>query len=276
MTHDEQLGIRSRRFARYVAIGDSSTEGLDDPDGTGSFRGWADRLATHVAEAQGELLYANLAVRGRRTRQILDEQLEPALAMRPELATVFTGTNDMIQSGFKVSTVADDIETIQRAFREAGATVLTFTAPDLSIVIPFASRVASRVAAFNEMLRDVSARTGTILLDFTKYPVASDPRLWSEDRLHANALGHARIAAALACAIDIPGVDDHWADPLPPFQPPGVSTRVAMELRWAHRHFLPWAWRRARGRSSGDGIVAKRPELSLVLAGSGYSDPGSR
>jgi lysophospholipase L1-like esterase len=62
---------RPRFFARYVAIGDSSTEGLDDPDGRGGYRGWADRLAQRVAQAQpSPLLYANLAIRGRTTREI--------------------------------------------------------------------------------------------------------------------------------------------------------------------------------------------------------------
>jgi len=38
-----------RRFERYVALGDSTTEGLEDPDGRGGYRGWADRLAERVA-----------------------------------------------------------------------------------------------------------------------------------------------------------------------------------------------------------------------------------
>ena len=44
----------SSPFARYVALGDSSTEGLDDPlvGRPGRYRGWADRLATLVAAAQ--------------------------------------------------------------------------------------------------------------------------------------------------------------------------------------------------------------------------------
>ena len=83
-------------FSRYVAIGDSSTEGLDDPDGRGGYHGWANRLATRVASAQSSpLLYANLAIRGRSTRRIRDEQLGPAVAMRPDLVTLFTGTNDV-------------------------------------------------------------------------------------------------------------------------------------------------------------------------------------
>jgi hypothetical protein len=45
-----------RTFRRYVAIGDSTTEGLDDPDGAGGYRGWADRLAEMIANAQAEPL----------------------------------------------------------------------------------------------------------------------------------------------------------------------------------------------------------------------------
>ena len=43
---------RPGRFERYVAIGDSSTEGLIDPDGQGGYRGWSMRLAERIAEVQ--------------------------------------------------------------------------------------------------------------------------------------------------------------------------------------------------------------------------------
>src|SRR3954470_5436788 len=128
-----------RTFSRYVAIGDSSTEGLDDPDGKGGYRGWANRLAERVAAAQGSpLLYANLAIRGRSTRQILDEQLEPALTLNPDLVTLFTGTNDVVRGRFDASAVGRDVELMQRRLVESGATVLGFTLPDLSIVMPLA------------------------------------------------------------------------------------------------------------------------------------------
>jgi lysophospholipase L1-like esterase len=40
-------------WRRYIALGDSFTEGLSDPDPDrpGEFRGWADRLAQHLAAA---------------------------------------------------------------------------------------------------------------------------------------------------------------------------------------------------------------------------------
>lgn len=258
--------MSSPRFARYVALGDSSTEGLDDPDGRGHYRGWADRLAAHVARTQESLLYANLAVRGRTTREILERQLAPALAMRPDLATVFSGTNDVLRRRFDADTLREDIGTIQHALRAVGATVLTFTLPDLSSVVPFAGRVAPKVARLNQVLREVSAATGTILVDLAAHPVAADPRLWSEDRLHANALGHERIAAALAHAIGLPGADLRWTEPLPSRPSPTRAARAAAELRWTRDHFIPWVWRHARGRSSGDGITAKRPALAPVLA----------
>ncbi|WP_256443617.1 SGNH/GDSL hydrolase family protein [Micromonospora sp. M51] len=84
-------------WQRYVAIGDSTTEGLDDPDGAGGYRGWADRFALAVARAQGGLEYANLAIRGRTTALIRAEQLQPALDLAPDLATVVAGMNDVLR-----------------------------------------------------------------------------------------------------------------------------------------------------------------------------------
>lgn len=254
----------TRRFERYVAIGDSSTEGVDDPDGSGGFRGWADRLAERIAIAQGSLLYANLGVRGRRTRQIREEQLERAAAMRPDLATVLSGTNDVIARRFDAGAVASDVEQIERRLVGCGATVLTFTLPDLSPVMPVARSIAPRIRALNEALRRAAARTGAILVDLALYPMASDPRMWSEDRLHANALGHARMAAALAQALGLPGADDTWAQPLPAAPPAALLQRWAAERAWARRHLLPWAWHHLRGHSSGDHREPKRPELRAV------------
>jgi lysophospholipase L1-like esterase len=264
--------LSERVYSRYVALGDSSTEGLDDPAGDGRYRGWADRLAAQVALARaasqpgaGPLLYANLAIRGRKTRQVRDEQLAPALAMRPDLATVFCGTNDIIRRGFALEQVIMDIRAMQHALRDAGATVLTITMPDISEVMPLAKRVRPRLDQFNAAVREVSRETGTVVVDLAAQPFAGDPRFWSDDRLHANSEGHARIAAALAQALALPGSNDAWAAPPPPLPGRSVVHRVSAELRWTREHFLPWLWRHARGRSSGDGVVPKRPTLQPMM-----------
>jgi len=252
-------------FHRYVALGDSSTEGLEDPVPGARHRGWADRFAQHIVAAQREpLLYANLAVRGRRTRQVLDEQLPAALAMRPDIATVFSGTNDVMRSSFDLDAVSHDVRALQQALRGTGATVLTITMPDLSDVAPLARRVKPQLDAFNERVRAICAETGTLLLDVARFPSATDVRLWHEDRLHANSEGHRRIAAGLAHVMGLPGFDASWADSLPPLRTAPLPMRAAAELRWMTRHLLPWVLRRLTRRSSGDGILPKRPKLAPV------------
>lgn len=255
-----------RSFERYVAIGDSSTEGLDDPDGQGGYHGWANRLAARVAAAQDTpLLYANLGVRGYSTRRILDEQLEPALALRPDLVTLFSGTNDVVKRRFDADAVGHDVERMQRRLIDAGAVVLGFTLPDLSIVLPIARPIAHRVHALNDALRRAAAATGAILVDFARHPVGSDPRLWSDDHLHANSVGHERIASALAWALALPDTDDSWSHPLPTPWSRGIGDSLLAEARWQRTHFLPWVWRHLLGRSSGDGRGPKRPSLAPVL-----------
>lgn len=249
-------------FHRYVAIGDSTTEGLDDPDGRGGFRGWANRLADRLAAANGgSVHYANLGIRGLRTKQIRETQLAPALAMRPDLVTVVSGTNDLLARSFDVGAFAEHAGAMQRALRDVGATVVTFTLPDVSRLMPIARPVRGRLVRMNDALREVSARNGVLLVDFAARPSALDLRLWSDDRLHANALGHERIAGALAHAIGLAGADESWMDPLEGTPSRGLGAIVGAEMAWVRRHLAPWIWRHLRGRSSGDGRVAKRPAL---------------
>ncbi|HEX6872737.1 MAG TPA: SGNH/GDSL hydrolase family protein [Micromonosporaceae bacterium] len=266
---------RSRRWQRFVAIGDSSTEGMDDPDGAGGYRGWADRLAGHVASAQGGLEYANLAIRGRLAAQIRAEQLPTALALKPDLATVLAGMNDVLTTTFDPVAVAADVAAMFAALRDAGATVLSFTLPDPTPNLPLTRRLRPRVSAFNSQLRLAAARTGVIMVDVASFPDASDPRLWSPDRLHGNQFGHERVAHALAHGLGLPGFDDSWRQPLPVPLPRGLVESVRDDVAWARHYALPWLWRALRGRSAGDGRSAKLPEPVSWLTAPVDSDPHS-
>jgi len=254
-----------RRFERYVALGDSTTEGLDDEDGAGGYRGWANRLAEHLAAQQGSIRYANLGVRGKGARQVRDEQLAAALALRPDLATVVAGMNDLLRVGFDARAIAEDIGAMQRALIASGASVLTFTIPDLSGRLappPLAAPLSRRTLALDEEIRRVSRATGAILVDLAALPHAVDPRFWSRDRLHANAEGHRRTAAALAHAIGVP-VDPAWDAPLPP-EHRSLRVRLAEHTGWARDYMLPWLWGRVRGRSAGDARGPKLPMLTEI------------
>ena len=275
-THDHQVGAmspnRPQRFARYVAIGDSSTEGLRDSNGQGSYRGWSRRLAQRIANEQGKLLYANLGVRGLTTRQILGQQLPPALAMQPDLVTMFSGTNDVLRKEWNVREVAHDMETMQLRCIEQGATVLTFTLPDLTPIMPMARWIAPRIHEMNEALGEATARTGAILLDFAAYPVATDMRLWDPDRIHANSVGHTRIANALAFALQLPGSDDSWKAPLAAQAPASVLRKLQMEASWIARYLLPWLGKRLLPRERPPRQDRLLPILEPVMAKPGVTN----
>lgn len=260
-------------YLRYVALGDSSTEGLDDPDGAGGFRGWADRFAEHVHASSPDLAYANLAVRGKLVGEVLREQLGPGLALQPDLATVFAGVNDLLRPDHRADRVIADLEQLLDALVRSGATTLTITSPDPSRVMSVARPLRARLADHNERVRAAAARTGALLADVgAASEVGTDPRMWSPDRLHAGPLGHERIAAALAEALGLPGADGSWRTALPGRTVASPTRRAREEARWWQQHFGPWLLRRARGRSMGDGVLAKRPQLQPVRPAGGSGE----
>lgn len=247
---------------RYVAIGDSTTEGLEDPDGQGGYRGWANRLAEHLSRTHGPIEYANLAVRGRRASEVKREQLARALAMKPDVATVVAGVNDLLRPRFELDEVAGDVEEMIATLRRGGAEVLTFTMPDMAQVNPLTRLIRPRLEGLNERLRQTCVKHGARLLDLAaRADVAGDPRLWHADRLHANALGHERIGLGLAATLGL-AVDASWSAALPPRAPPSVRERLQHELGWTRDYLLPWVVRHAKGSSSGDGRGPKRPTLA--------------
>ncbi|MFD8572584.1 SGNH/GDSL hydrolase family protein [Streptomyces sp. NPDC059639] len=254
-------------YLRYVALGDSQTEGVGDGDDTTGLRGCADRMAELLAEIDPDVRYANLAVRGRLAGQVRAEQLGPALALQPDLATVVAGVNDLMRPSFDADETAGHLEAMFAALTAAGAKVATVTFPDVGRMIPVARPLAGRITALNARIRIAADRHDVALAETAHAPVFTDPRLWSADRLHASPIGHARIAAAVADALQLPGSDDSWTRPLPPQPAPARS--AVTELRWLASYLGPWLGRRLRGRSSGDGRRARRPLLLPVTAAEG-------
>ncbi|MFF5921971.1 SGNH/GDSL hydrolase family protein [Streptomyces flavochromogenes] len=254
------------QYLRYVALGDSQTEGVGDGDDVTGLRGFADRLAERIAAVSPEVRYANLAVRGRLASQVRAEQLGPALTLRPDVATVIAGVNDLLRPRFDPDETAAHVEAMFAALTGAGAHVATVTFPDIARIAPIARPVAPRIAALNDRIRLAAARHGVALAETSPHAAATDARLWAADRLHASPLGHDRISAALAHALGLPGSDDSWTRELGPDTAAtvGAVRTAAAELRWAAGFLGPWLLRRLRGRSSGDGRAARRPELLPV------------
>jgi len=112
------------RFRSFVATGDSFTEGMDDPRGDGTYRGWADLVAGRLAAEVADFRYANLAVRGRLLGPVVTGQVPAAIAMRPDLVSFAAGGNDSLRRSFDLAQLAVRYEDAVRQLRATGAAVL--------------------------------------------------------------------------------------------------------------------------------------------------------
>lgn len=251
---------------RLVALGDSTVEGLMDfgPDDT--FIGWADRFAARLAERDPDLLYANLAVRGQTAQEVRDTQLARALELRPDVALLVAGVNDLLKPRLVRATLRDNLLTMFGALRESGAEVLTFTMPDMTRVAPVAAVLRGRIQALNDVVREAGATLGVVVVDLASEPLAGHPALWYDDRLHGNSDGHRRVAIALAAAYGL--TDEDWrAEPPDETVPEGMLRVVRREAGWVASHFVPWAWGRVRREEYATGGRCKRPDLLPVVSG---------
>jgi lysophospholipase L1-like esterase len=247
-------------YRSFVALGDSFTEGMDDPRHDGSYRGWADLVAEQLAREVDGFRYANLAIRGRLLGPIVTEQLEPALAMRPELVSLAGGGNDILRSKVDLAALTAVFDDAVRRLRATGATVVVFAGADLTHLWPAGRRMVPRIAVLHDAIHRIAAERGAVHVDLWSDDGFRDARMWSDDRLHLSPLGHHRVAAHV---LDRLGVTPAaaWREELPPgVAVPWVRAR-AEDLRWVRRHVAPWVNRRLRGRSSGDLIAPKRPTL---------------
>src|ERR1700758_4780190 len=254
-------GVIRTGYGRYVAIGDSQTEGLWDGDDTAGVLGFADRLAVMLDSLYPGLHYANLAIRGKLVADVLTEQLPQALAMQPDLITVCVGMNDVIQPGRSFGRAVTNLEYVYAALAESGATVVTTTFPNVAQFLPLGRLVSGRLARINDAIRTAAQQYDFRLVDLYNAPSMRDLDTWDVDRVHASTKGHMLFAAAAAEALNLPGSNHDWAEANgSPTRLP-FKSRTYGQLRWTQEKFMPWVWRRMRGMSSADGRVPKRPTL---------------
>jgi lysophospholipase L1-like esterase len=259
----------------FVAIGDSFTEGLNDPCPDGGYRGWADRVADMLAQSQPGFRYANLAIRGKLLDEVLAEQLPRAVEMAPDLVSLAAGGNDILR-GSDVDLLAAHFEPAVAKLQAAGCRVVIFTGFDPRI-FPVIRWLRGRIAAYDMHLRGIADASGCDLVDLWSMRVLNDTRAWSPDRLHLTAEGHRRVALRTCEVLGVPVTADWRVPPPGPRDRPGAENRARwlaarrQDARWAREYATPWVRRRLGGASSGDGLSAKRPEL-LALSPGGSAD----
>ena len=250
-------------FHRYVALGDSFTEGVGDPDASrpNGLRGWADRVAEVLARQTDDFGYANLAIRGRKLGAIVDEQVDAAVALRPDLVTIHGGGNDVLRPRVDLDALARTYDDAIARLSATGARVVMFTIFDPGgggIYGP----VRGRMAIFNEWVREIADRHGASVVDMWRMRDIEVGSVMDTDRMHLNSHGHTHMAHAVLEAIGVEhGLDPVVIEPLPVLR---RREQWAANAQWTREFLVPWVHRRVTGRSSGDSVTPKHPVLTRV------------
>ncbi|GIF71203.1 SGNH hydrolase [Asanoa siamensis] len=258
--------MRHVRWGSYVAVGDSFTEGMDDPYPDGrSYRGWADLVAARLAVDRPDFRYANLAIRGRLFPNVVAEQVPPAVAMRPDLISFAAGGNDVLRRSFDPATLMARFDEVIGQLRSTGADVVVFRFADVTSRLPGQRFIGPRAAMLNVAVGETARRHGAHMVDLFADDEFRNPVMWGPDRLHLSARGHQRVAGHVLTVLGVQS-DPEWMIPQAWLPSARWLAARAADARWAGRHLAPWIKRRLTGRSSGDLVTAKRPDLAPWLA----------
>ncbi|MEU2716478.1 SGNH/GDSL hydrolase family protein [Streptomyces sp. NPDC007205] len=234
------------RPLRFVALGDSLTEGVGDPAGDG-WRGWAALLAPSLAESPHAVAFTNLAVSGAQTRDVRERQTPAARELSPDLVSVVIGVNDTLRRTFDIRTVAAHLDEVYATFTREGATVLTACLPDpgamLGLPGALARPLARRQRAVNTVVHALSERYGAVHLHAADGAWITDRTLWSADRLHPGERGHRQLAVRFHALLTETGrATGQPPSPVP--ESPG-PTRTA-SLLWLATAGTAWVARRCK------------------------------
>jgi lysophospholipase L1-like esterase len=194
--------LRGAPWRQVVALGDSVVQGVREAVRGYCDRSWLDRLGAALTLAEPATRVHNLGLRDLTAAQVRSAQLGPALGLRPDLAIVVAGGNDLLRRSFDPAALHADLVSIIAPLRMAGAEVLTMDLWDITVSGHVDPRhrdvMRERLDAYVSVARAVSVEQGTLHARLRDHPAATDPSVFSSDGLHLNARGHAIVAAGVA------------------------------------------------------------------------------
>ncbi|GAB4086619.1 hypothetical protein GCM10028784_32490 [Myceligenerans cantabricum] len=256
-----------------VALGDSITAGVGDVVGPDARYGpgWA----AHLAEVLQVESFRNLAHNGSRARDIAGGQLTEALRLRPALATVLVGGNDVLRSDFSAPEIELALARTVDTLTGAGTAVVLVRLPVIGL-FELAPRLVRRVmrrrvALVNAAVDAAAARARkatdhVLVVDGARAIAHAGAAAWHIDRVHPSPTGHRRLALGVArawldavdlagptCTVPATGAvhevpttaalpsDADLAARLPDAPDPPSRRQRA---RWLVTQGIPWTWRR--------------------------------
>ncbi|MEF9902543.1 SGNH/GDSL hydrolase family protein [Streptomyces sp. P9-A2] len=227
---------------RFVALGDSLTEGVGDR-ADGGWRGWAALLAGSLGEQPAR--FTNLARSGAQTHDVLEAQLPVALGLGPDLVSVVVGVNDTLRRSFDIHAVAGRLDRVYAACTAQGAVLLTACLPDPGGVMglpgALARPLARRQSAVNAVVHALSDRYGAVHLHAGEGDWVTDRAMWSVDRMHPGERGHRQLAVRFHALLVERGLE---AGPAPSPDPQSAAPAPGASLWWMATAGTGWVARR--------------------------------
>jgi lysophospholipase L1-like esterase len=217
-THRPATGGALTSSVVYVALGASETAGVGTDDASRQ----AFPQVIFARFGRGAVLY-NFGIPAETTEAALNDELPAALAVKPNLATVFFNVDDLA-AGVSPADFQSHLDRIVGSLAASGphVRVLVASAPPVDrlpvfdkcqsgspscplhgVVLPSRTDVQALVVAYNAAIERVVAAHGAILvnLDATGDAIVQHPDYVSPDGLHPSQLGAAALADAFYSAL---------------------------------------------------------------------------
>lgn len=196
-----KLAPAKKRPFVYVALGDSTTEGVGASSPEKSFP-----ALVHAAICQEfkKAKYYNLGKRGARVGDVLCDQTEEAINLRPNLITISVGAND-IRGRVRLKKFRDDLANlIAKLKTETNAEIVVNNIPDFTslpsvhLVIRLWAKIA--LSRFNSIICEQAKKYRVTFVDLysqSKLFSKNYPELVSADGFHPSDSGYALWANSL-------------------------------------------------------------------------------
>ena len=189
----------------YVALGDSTVEGIG---ATSPSANYVSRLHARLRAVYPRADVVNLGLGGATSADVIADQLERAVLLRPHLVTLSIGPND-VTGRVPVQEYERNVDAIfRRLTQETGAVVVANLLPDLAATPRFRAREAAvegLTVRFNEALARAARPHGVEVVDLyqpSRAEIPRRPELVASDGYHPSDLGYARWAELLWAGVE--------------------------------------------------------------------------
>jgi lysophospholipase L1-like esterase len=230
-----------KRPLTFVVLGDSAAYGTGDVMTANRPLGWTYRIAQAI---ETPLSYLNLARPGAKSTEILEEQLPIAVQLKPDIAVVVVGGNDMLRNNYSPQRLRENLTEVFARFTAIGTEVITLQLHDPSKILrlpkPLEGALLKRVESVNRVYEELAKKYPIIEIKAREIEGVEDKKNWHVDRLHPGPRGHLLLAGAAIQELSRRGLPVREISMTEP-----EESSNAEKIRWMLLKGTPWFVKRS-------------------------------